>query len=184
MSVLGDLYTDTLPDLPEVSLRQVLEWEKEYIGLYLTYDPLKNHASKWSDFKTVSSSDIEASNLDSEEEIDDSIPDGETVLMFGSIESVKIINTKKGSTMCRISARDLAGKFECVVFPREYMAYKSIINKDNMVYIKGKVDTFNSKRNVKLNKMMFVCKLIDGDEMDLPLDDALKILKGDNDNGI
>jgi DNA polymerase-3 subunit alpha len=53
---------------------------------------------------------------------------------------MKEILTKKGDKMAFLSLQDLNGSCETVVFPSVYKAAGALIQKDALVFVKGKVD--------------------------------------------
>ena len=58
----------------------------------------------------------------------------------GIIDTMKEILTKKGDKMAFLSLQDLNGACETVVFPTVYKAAGALIQKDALVFVKGKVD--------------------------------------------
>ena len=62
------------------------------------------------------------------------------VTIGGIIDTMKEILTKKGDKMAFLSLQDLNGSCETVVFPTVYKAAGALIQKDALVFVKGKVD--------------------------------------------
>jgi DNA polymerase-3 subunit alpha len=111
-----------------------LAFEKEFLGLYLTSHPQLDNLLKIKDKIT-----IELESLSEEQE-------GSRVIVGGIIEAIRRIFTKSGSEMAFVTlANEKGGSVECVVFPKIYEQYKSIIDKDSILIISGRIDTKNDK---------------------------------------
>lgn len=107
-----------------------LTWEKELLGLYISSHPLEEIKDllekKCFPIKKLTHFMV-----------------NRTVNLGGIIESVKKINTKKGSLMLFIKFQDLTGKIEVISFPTLTAQSMDILQENKMVFLKGKV----SKRN-------------------------------------
>jgi len=122
------------PDVADFSDNEKLAFEKEFLGLYLTSHPQLDNLLKIKDKIT-----IELESLSEEQE-------GSRVIVGGIIEAIRRIFTKSGSEMAFvILANEKGGSVECVVFPKIYEQYKSIIDKDSILIISGRIDTKNDK---------------------------------------
>lgn len=94
--------------------KQHMEWEKEYLGFYLTSHPLD-------EFYFKSYNDI-----------------GNSGLIGGIITNVKQITTKKNDEMAFVALETLDGMKDCVVFPKTYKKYKQWLKVDNVVMTRGR----------------------------------------------
>lgn len=71
--------------------------------------------------------------------LDESV--GQTVTVAGVISDVAIKFTKKdGRPMAIVTAEDTSGAVKFVVFPDDYVSENSILTKNEVILIKGKVD--------------------------------------------
>lgn len=118
-----------LPDIPELPKDQLLAYEKEMTGFFITGHPLDKYRSKMEKF--MSSKDL----LHSEQNIDRKI-----VRFAGIISSAKRISTKKGDTMCFIEVEDFFDKVEVVVFPNVFYQCMNALVPDLAVVVRGRVD--------------------------------------------
>jgi len=110
---------------PNLMIR--LSWEKDYLGLYLSDHPLRQ-------FQGVLAK-ISQSICNCKEK-----PIGSRVKIGGMIISVKQILTKKGEPMAFAVLTDATfDKIEIVVYPRVLLSSVSIIAKDKVVIIDGKL---------------------------------------------
>jgi DNA polymerase-3 subunit alpha len=125
---LQDAVEPGLPDIDEYSGRELLQQEKEYLGVYLSGHPLDEWRAK---FQTNGLTPI----ADLEEE-----PDGKEVLIGGVVTGWRTINTKSGSMMAGCKLEDLTGMVEVVVFPRLYNEIKDGYLPERVTVVKGRLE--------------------------------------------
>jgi DNA polymerase III subunit alpha len=119
-------------DLPvpplENDRKQLNEWEKETLGLFLSSHPLKEvrHALR-------AKVDCSVADLTSKK-------DGEWVTVGGMIAECKRIRTKKGDPMMFATLDDLEGQAEMLVFNSAYAANADKVDLDKIVIVRGRVD--------------------------------------------
>ena len=116
-----------LPPLP-VTVRDMLLWEKELLGLYLSSHPLD-------DFATILD--------DLSQPIGNITPEGhdQFARIGGIITSVRKIATKKGDTMAFAKIEDRSGEIELVIFPKAYEKSPDQWIEDKIVIIQGKISS-------------------------------------------
>ncbi len=117
---------DRLPEVEELSREELLLFEKELLGFYLTEHPLNAYLPLLE--KKVSHR-ISA------------LTEGDrSVVIGGIISSVKKIITKNGGKeMAFVKLDDLTATIELVVFPSVYERTKNIWRTDQVILLKGKV---------------------------------------------
>ncbi|HEX2986615.1 MAG TPA: DNA polymerase III subunit alpha, partial [Chloroflexota bacterium] len=126
--------------VPTTTLKQLLLWEKEILGLYISSHPFQHAAPFLQNRVTANSSQIT-------EEME-----GKKVVIAGVVSSVKVLTTKKGDRMLAAQMEDLLGGLEVVVFPRTYERTKSIWEEDAVVVVEGKVDAKDERKKVLAEK--------------------------------
>ena len=127
--------TNTFESVEEFSPNEKLAFEKEFLGFYLTSHPqLQNLIA----IRDHVSHDI---GLLMEEK------EGQAVIFGGIIETVRKILTKKsGAEMAFVTISNEKGQeIECVVFPKIFERYKTVLYKDSVLIINGKLDSKNDK---------------------------------------
>ncbi|MGA2967557.1 MAG: DNA polymerase III subunit alpha [Candidatus Levyibacteriota bacterium] len=127
----------------DFSSAEKLAFEKEFLGLYLTAHPQLDNL-----LKIKSSITHELELLDEENE--------QTLVTVGGIvEAVRRIFTKKsGKEMAFITIANENGiTLECVVFPKIFDIYKSLLIKESVILISGKIDLKNEKPVVIVDKI-------------------------------
>ena len=123
------------PDFEDFSMNDKLAFEKEFLGFYLTAHPQLDNLIK---LKAKITHEIELLEEEKEEAV---------VTVGGIIEAMRRIFTKKtGKEMAFITIANENGvTLECVVFPRVFDTYRSILTKESVVIITGKLDSKNEK---------------------------------------
>lgn len=125
---------ESLPNVEEVSQREMLDWEKELLGFYLTDHPV-DAVMRQVDLSYITKS----FELREMEEFD---LHERPVSLIGLIANVREISTKSGSMMAILSLEDRHGTLEVVLFPRTWENNKAIVraNENRVVLVKGKTD--------------------------------------------
>src|SRR5918997_2669194 len=119
-------------DPPIVSLpddrKQLNEWEKETLGLFLSSHPLK-------EVRAALRARVDCSLAELPQR-----GDGEWVTVGGMIAEYKRIRTKKGDPMLFATLDDLEGQVEMLVFNSSYAANADKVDLDKVVVVRGRVD--------------------------------------------
>jgi len=121
--------TIPLPDVPEASRKEMLAWERELIGLYISEHPLQRVAVALDGVVTAFCGQIDEGMA------------GQKVVIAGMVTWVRTITTKKDEPMAFAGLEDLQGSIEVVVFPRVYEKTRELWQEDKILVVKGKVDT-------------------------------------------
>jgi DNA polymerase-3 subunit alpha len=118
-----------------------LAFEKEFLGLYLTAHPQLDNLMK---IKNTITHEIEFLNEEKEETV---------VTVGGIVEAIRRIFTKKtGKEMAFVTIANENGvTLECVVFPKIFDIYKSMLVKESLIVIRGKIDLKNEKPVIIVN---------------------------------
>ncbi len=122
----------TLRAVPPAAKRDVLQWEKELLGLFVSAHPYEDVAKQLGD--TVLSVAVAITK-----------PDAEFVRVGGIITTVKEIVTKKGDAMAFVGFEDLTGKTELLVFPRTFAQFKESLLPDTIMVVSAKVSRRKSE---------------------------------------
>ena len=79
--------------------------------------------------------------------------DGMMTIVYGLLEEVKPIATKKGDKMAFIKLSDYTSSVEGVVFPRTLREYEKMLVPDTCVAIKGKFSLRNGSPSIIVEKL-------------------------------
>lgn len=111
-----------LPDVGEYSKENLLAFEKEVLGVYLSGHPLQEYEDKWR--KSISATTLDFQP--DEETGRAKVHDGTREIVGGIITAKTIKHTKTNQMMAFLSLEDLVGTVEVIVFPRDYEKTESI----------------------------------------------------------
>jgi DNA polymerase-3 subunit alpha len=116
----------------ETTRKEMLAWEKELIGLYVSDHPLQPVMASLQQIVTHYSQELGEDH------------DGKQVVMAGIVTNVRPHQTKKGDAMGFVSVEDLQGHQELVLFPKVWRDVKNWLALEQVVVIRGKVDAKGS----------------------------------------
>lgn len=117
-----------LPEAEKVSRREMLGWEKELLGVYVSEHPMQPIIDKLGDSVTCFLGQINETMA------------GHKVTVAGMINWVRQIYTKNGKPMAFVELEDGQGTIEVVVFPRIYQETSQMWEQEKVVVVRGKVD--------------------------------------------
>ncbi|MBN1788573.1 MAG: DNA polymerase III subunit alpha [Sedimentisphaerales bacterium] len=121
-----------LPDVPAWPEMQMLAFEKEVLGLYVTKNPLSKHADTISVYGTANTSELTEDRA------------GQIIVVGGMIQKIRNIITRNGrnagAKMAVFTLEDLQGSCEVVMWSDCYARYGHTIAVDQVLFVKGKLD--------------------------------------------
>jgi len=121
-----------LPDVPAWPEMQMLTYEKEVLGLYVTKNPLSEKADMISVYSTANTSQLRDET------------NGKTIIIGGMVQKVRSIITKNGrnagSKMAVFTLMDLQGSCEVVMWSDCFAVFGQMLAVDKILFVKGKVD--------------------------------------------
>ena len=118
-----------LPDVMELTLEQMLAFERDLLGFYLHEPPYIGKLSQIHDFTSFKLGDL------GDEQI------GLKVTLGGVITEVKKVLTKKtASEMAFVKISDGFTEMECVIFPQTFGTCKEFLVRDEVVLLWGRID--------------------------------------------
>ncbi|MGH4050667.1 MAG: DNA polymerase III subunit alpha [Clostridium sp.] len=131
------------PNIQEFKKKHLLAMEKEMTGIYLSGHPLDEYEETLKIQTNTRISDIvvDESLEDGNELLSESfkLQDGDKVIIGGIISSVNKKVTKNNDMMAFINLEDLYASVEVIVFPKTFEKYKSLLEEDEIVILKGRV---------------------------------------------
>ncbi len=127
-----------LPIVPEWKENQLLAFEKESVGFYLSGHPLAAFEADMKRYANVTTETLEAT------------PDGKEVTICGIIAGMKIKITKKSQErMAILNLEDLSGTVEVVVFPDLYKTSQHLLLTDTPLIVAGQLDKSEQGNKIK-----------------------------------
>ncbi|MFB0537339.1 MAG: DNA polymerase III subunit alpha [Anaerolineae bacterium] len=118
----------SLPDVPPVPRKELLRWERELVGLYVSAHPLQQVAASLEDTVTAFCGQIDESMAN------------QKVVVAGMVAWVRPHITKNDKPMAFVRLEDLQGGIEVVVFPSVYEGTRELWETDKILVVKGRVD--------------------------------------------
>ena len=117
-----------IPDIPEKSKRNILSWEYETLGFYLSGHPLDEYADKIKHLTTVK--DI----------VNKIVNDGKIVKLAGLIIDINQRMVKSGDTMCFMTLEDFTGRINVTVFPDVLRKNQKLLYAGSVVILQGRAE--------------------------------------------
>jgi DNA polymerase-3 subunit alpha len=144
--------TPALPDVAEFPPAELLRFEKELLGFYITSHPLTEHQGKVEHFSTYNTREALAA------------PEGADVLIGAMISAVrsKIAKTGRsaGKKWAIVELEDFEGKIECMCFAEMYEEISTrpggadVFKSDQIVFVRGKVDRKRETPSLLVNDII------------------------------
>lgn len=138
-------YEVKMPNVSEYNKEEMLAFEREVLGVYVSGHPLDEYASLWKKHISAVTTDFEID----EESGESKVKDQQRVTIGGMIMGKTIKTTKTGQLMAFLTLEDLLGTVEVIVFPRDFNSYRSVIEGSDKIFVTGKVNA-NADENGKL----------------------------------
>jgi len=123
----------TLQTAKEYMQKELLAWEKEMLGLYVSEHPLSAFLAQSSHLGTTPISTITPALA------------GKRVKVGAQIVGLRQILTKKNETMLVLELEDLERTIEAVAFPRTYARFRELWQEEAILLIEGNVDVRNDR---------------------------------------
>lgn len=123
-----------LKSAPPATKRDLLSWEKELLGLYVSEHPFQEFAVQLSGL-------IPLANLASQKA-------EKRVRVGGMMTTVKKILTKANEVMAFAKLEDLSGEAEIVIFPRVYKEKPELWQGEHALYVVGRPSEKEGRMNV------------------------------------
>ena len=160
MSLFDDIEPDKgaanvsniVPVLPEMPLKEILNFEKESTGLYLSGHPLDAYRG----FAEVVGAKTTKQVLEHE------IRDSEKVSLVVLINEVKNKSTKKGDLMAFLTVEDMYDSISVTVFPKLHLMARSLLNPGEIVHITGRVSESEDRPAEIICDTLEPAKIIEG----------------------
>jgi len=135
-----------LPDVPAWSEMQMLSFEKEVLGFYVTSNPLSKYADTIEIYSTVNTGQLE------------NCRQGREVVIGGMVAKVRYSVTRNGrnagAKMAVAVLEDLHKSVEVVLFADVLQANDDRLKVDSIVFVKGRVDHRREVPNIIADELI------------------------------
>ena len=158
-------FTVAIPDVPDWTKKQRLQFEREMLGLYVSDHPLSGLEHVIDNHGDVAISQLVA---------DDTRPDGQSVKIAGLITTVTRKMSKNGNPWAIVNVEDLDGSIEVMFFGETYLAYSTSLAEDTVVSINGRIRRRDDAVQVQAQEMTTPdVSSADGDPLTLTIAERL-----------
>ena len=127
-------YQITFPEVGEFEKEDLLAFEKETLGIYVSGHPLEAYEETWRNHITAVTVDF----IVDEETQKTNVQDGSYVTIGGMITGKTVKTTRNNKMMAFITLEDLVGSVEVIVFPKDYENKRELFVEDSKVFIQGR----------------------------------------------
>lgn len=138
-------YEIKVPDVTEYTKEELLGYEKEILGVYVSGHPLDEYTGMVKKYITNVTTDFEIDDETGETKV----RDGNTATIGGMIMNKSVKTTKNGQLMAYLTIEDLVGTVEVIVFPRNFLINRPVIDTADKVFVTGRVQA-NADENARL----------------------------------
>ncbi|MGM9536311.1 MAG: DNA polymerase III subunit alpha [Intestinibacter sp.] len=128
---------NSIPNIEEYDEREKLALEKEVLGMYVTGHPLSEYEEELNKKTSINTKKLKELKEDMDKFL---AMDQQNVIIGGMISQKRIQTTKRNEIMAFLEVEDLYGSIEIIVFPKILKQYNTIVNEENIVYIKGRLN--------------------------------------------
>ena len=131
-----------LPEHDVLSERDLLEQEKELLGIYVSGRPADRYREALARANTRDISELKAEGFGLHDR---------PVTVAGEVVGVRTILTKKGDRMCVAQLedwRDSAATIDITIFPRTWRQCQALVEEGRVLHVRGKLDSSRGEPQV------------------------------------
>ncbi len=138
------------PDLPEFSKTDILLYEKETTGLYISGHPMQEYTEA---AKRLGSARI-CELLAATEDGTSRYKDNDSVVLLCMISGVHVKLTKASATMATATAEDVTGGIELTIFPKTYAQTGSLLRENGVFVVDARLSvSADEKPSLKVTRI-------------------------------
>lgn len=127
-------YQITFPNVGEYTKDELLAFEKEMLGVYVSGHPMEAYEEGWRKNITAVSTDF----IVEEETGTAVVRDESFVTIGGMIMGRTLKTTRNNKLMAFVTVEDMYGSVEVLVFPNVFEKKREYFEQDNKVFIRGR----------------------------------------------
>ena len=143
-----------LPNVEKAQKYQVLQWEKDLLGIYFSSHPLDNLQTFFESKKVKAIKDaMEMKN-------------NQLVILGVMVNKIRKITTKKGEVMAFLSIEDKSGTADVIVFPRTYQEIKEQLQEGKPMLIATRISVKSDDKSLIMEKGQYIDESRYGDDFE------------------
>jgi DNA polymerase III subunit alpha len=134
-----------LPDAPELPEEEILQYEKESLGFYVSGHPLIKYEKMLKELSSLSISQLLKLT-----------PPVENIKICGIISQVQNVMSKsdrQGNKIAFFKLRDLGGVIDTVIYSDDLKKYRHLIHENKIVCIRGRLDSRKGESIIKAKEV-------------------------------
>src|SRR5690554_5210408 len=120
-----------VPDVPDWDKKQLLAFEREMLGLYVSDHPLSGL-----EHVLAQAADVSVANLLADEP---PRPEGSQVTVAGLVSTVERRFSKAGNPWAKITLEDMSGSIEVLFFGEVYQTFSTMLVEDQVAVVRGRI---------------------------------------------
>jgi DNA polymerase-3 subunit alpha len=138
----GESIEPALPAVKEWTPAEMSRYEKDALGLRLSFNPMERFELLISQLATATATTVGEKNHD------------EVVIVAGEVIDVRPTITKQGRSMAHLELEDLTGSLRAVVFPDYYEKYAALLKEDAVLFVIASVDRSGERAGIQLRDVV------------------------------
>src|SRR5688572_19388743 len=150
-----------LPDVNNVDKREMLNWERELIGLYISDHPLTPYQQIFAQVVSYFSGQLGEAQHE------------EKVRVAGLVTAVRPYMTKTNKPMGFVTLEDIQGNIELVLFPRTWQKTHEQLTVGQIIIVEGKADTGSTPPKILVDEIRTEIKVLEPVDTSTSLADRL-----------
>ncbi len=123
-SAMPDIKPPAMPACEPWTLPELLDREKEVVGIYISAHPLDGYKFEMDNYNIMPIAEIENNK-------------GRIVRIAGFVTDAAIMTTKKGSKFGKLILNDYSGNHEIVFWEKNYVQYNNFIDNGQKLMVQG-----------------------------------------------
>ena len=143
--LFGDQVDTPLPALElepmEVPNAQLLAWEKEHLGTYVSEHPFRRAASALGEMVTVQAIELTEEMA------------GQKAVIAGTVVNVRPLTTRQGKPFAAVTLEDLSGQVELTIWPDSYDEARDLLREATVLVAKVDVRSRNGRLTVAAQEL-------------------------------
>jgi DNA polymerase III subunit alpha len=146
----GTTASETYPQVEEWSAQQLLAFEKEALGFYITGHPLDKYEELLDELTSGSIVDLREKSSNGE------------VKVGGVVTALRLRNTKKGERYASFQLEDRSGFIEVLVWPDVYRRCMETLGLDDPIVVRGRLEVGEERAQIIANEITPIIEAANG----------------------
>ena len=134
-----------IPNIPEWPENQLLAYEKELLGFYVTKHPLAQFDKMLKSYSTATTATLSTR------------ADGDEIRIGGILSKVKLTVTKRTNEKMAIATlEDLEGSVDVLIFPSTFAKAAALVKQETIVFVNGRLSLREEEPKIVANELVAI----------------------------